>query len=303
MGFMIVNSLERERPLVDLKLSDVARKYMPTFFTVDSFNLKDHDSRINLWAGEFREAFGLALIVGSMLLGGSQSSEITIPLTALAGIMFYGTGKYDSRRAIKRDFQLQEIERERAAREALSGWKWNDWGKWFNDFFKVDWPEKFPGASKYYEKYQPQNFSAEFRMSGENDGRKTLYIRDGFNSVAADDCYCRSTQVKRLQEEKLVSEKAKKGKVWTIYAANIDYLGWEERGEEKMVDLIKTTTDAINTVYQGELVYAFAGTNDKKLQVILEKSGFVKRGETAEWPSDLDKKAFFVLDLREKGRL
>ncbi len=299
---MSTNTLERERPAVNLNIVEAARKYLvPTVLTTRAAALKDKYFRRDLLLNEFTETCGLAAIAAAMILSRAPDTSIfTVPLVAAWGSMVYAIGKGQSREAIKNDFELQEIGMERVAHEALNNGRLDDWGKWFNDFFEKDWFPKFPGAEAYYEKYHPRNFSAEFSMNEEDKGRKTLYIRDGYNSVAADDCYYRTTQVIRLQQEKLISEKASAGKVWTISAANIDYLGWEDKGEEKMVDLIKTTTGAISTVYQGELVYAFAGTNDKKLQVILEKAGFAKRGETPEWTDDLDKKALYALDLREE---
>lgn len=298
---MMANTLEGERPLINLKFSDALKKYIvPTFFRTDSSCVKDDTFREFLRIGEIREAFGLALIVGSLLLSGSQSSEITIPLTALAGIMFYGTGKYDSRRAIKRDFELQETEREKTTQEALTSWEWSDFGEWLNGFFKIDWDWKIPGVADYYQKYHPRSFSVEFSRI-ERDGENSLYMRDGMQSVLANDCHYKTTQVKRLKEEDLLDKTAAQEKVWYLFADDTDYLKLDKKGEEKMIKLVKLATGAIKTNYEGELVYTFARTNDQKMQTALENAGFVKSEKTvAEWPDDLDKKAFFVLDLREK---
>lgn len=201
-----------------------------------------------------------------------------------------------------RDVPLQAKEAEQAAHDVLTG-RVSNWGDWDDDRIESDWFCEIPGLNVYCKQYNPRNFHLELK-SLDRDGENSLYIRDGFKSVTADNCHDCITQVIRLKREGLIPASVAHKKIWTLFVGDKDYSRIDKQGEEKMIELIKLVTGAIKTVYDGELVYTFAGTRDWKTRTILENAGFMNRGETPEWPDDRNKalndrnKALFVLDLR-----
>jgi hypothetical protein len=281
---MMANSLEGERTAINLKLSDAVKKYLvPTFFRTNSSALKDASFREDLIASEFMEFIGLAMIAVTFALTKTIDTSWVSTLAFGTGTYCYGVGKHASREAIGSDFQLQEIAREKAAREALSGNHWNV-RSFFEELFGQPWH-----TSDSFEMQWSEPEGGFYLSHWRNDVRLTMINFD-------------EESTKRLIEVRAIAKPAHGERLLRLDLFNHNFDTTSEKRCELETEIVGTTLEKLKKEYnftKGQVVM-FVGTNDEKRRAVAEATGFVRKGQMAEWSTDVDKKDVFVLDLRKK---